>query len=72
MKHTRRRRHLRPRPTRSQIHNNIRQYHGALEALRVEAAFELRRPEPSAARLAWMQERANFLLDLIAAEEACR
>ncbi len=73
MKHTRRRRHLRPRPTRSQIHDHlraIRQYELALEVLRVEVAFELKRPEPSAARIRCFQERADKLLALIASKEA--
>lgn len=67
MKQTRRRRHLRPRATRSQINNDIRQYELALRVLRVEAAFELSRPEPSIERLRWMQDRANKCLDAISA-----
>lgn len=66
MKYTRRRRQLRPRPTRSQINSNIRRYELALEVLRTEATYELKRPSPSAERLRWMEERAHFLLDLIA------
>ena len=69
MKHnSRRRRHLRPRPTRSQIHNSVQQYQTALQALRTEVAFELSRPSPSPERIHRMQERANFVLDLLARE----
>jgi hypothetical protein len=60
-----------PQPTRSQIRNSIRGFEIALAALRTEVAFELTRPEPSAERLRWMQERADKLLDLIAGKEAC-
>jgi hypothetical protein len=67
MKQTRRRRHLRPRATRSQVNNNIRRYELALRVLRVEAAFELSRPEPNTQRLLWMEDRANKCLDAISA-----
>jgi hypothetical protein len=72
MKYTRRRRHLRPTYTRSQIHSSIRQFELALEVLRVEATYELKRPAPSAERLRWMQERANFCLDQLAKWEGRR
>ena len=71
MKQTRRRRHLRPRATRSQINNDIRRYELALRVLRVEAAFELSRPEPSTERLRWMEDRASKCLDAISALEKC-
>jgi hypothetical protein len=71
MKQNRRRRHLRPRYTRPQINQSIRQYELALEALRVEVVFERTRPEPSTNRLRWMQERANMLMDLIASAGSC-
>ena len=67
MKQTRRRRHLRPRVTRSQVRSDIRHFELALRVLRVEAAFELSRPEPSRQRLLWMEDRANKGLDAISA-----
>ena len=69
--HFRARRPAPPQPTRSQIRNSIRGFEIALAALRTEVAFELTRPEPSAERLRWMQDRADKLLDLIAGKEAC-
>lgn len=71
MKQTRRRRHLRPRPTRSQIHNAIQQLQRTLNLVRVEAVLELGRPAPCAERLRWLERRAVECQDGIAMMEAC-
>ena len=71
MKQTRRRRHLRPRPTRSQINNAIQQLQRTLTLVRVEAALELGRPAPCAERLRWLERRAVECQDGIATMEAC-
>ena len=70
MKQTRRRRHLRPRPTRSQIHNSIRQLRRTLNLVRVEAVLELGRPAPCRERLRWLERRALECQDGIAMMEA--
>jgi len=57
MKQNRRRRHLRPRPSRSQIHHGLQQLERTLRLLRVEAALELRRPAPCLEHLRWLEHR---------------
>jgi hypothetical protein len=70
MKHTfRRRRALRPRPTRSQITHTLRQLQRTLNLVRVEAALELNRPAPCAAHMQWLERRALECHDAIAAVE---
>ncbi len=71
MKQTRRRRHLRPRQTRSQIHHAIQQLRRTLNLVRVEAALELRRPAPCTERMRWLERRAVECQDAIAMMEAC-
>jgi hypothetical protein len=57
MKQNRRRRHFRPRPSRSQINHGLQQLERTLNLLRVEAALELRRPEPSIEHLRCLEHR---------------
>jgi hypothetical protein len=46
MKHTRRR-HLRPRPTRSQIRQQVGRVCSTMQLFRLEWLLEARRPQPS-------------------------
>lgn len=71
MKQIRRRRHLRPRYTRSQVRHSIQQLQRTLHLLRVEAAMELNRPTPCAHRLRWLEQRVIECQDGITALEAC-
>jgi hypothetical protein len=71
MKQTRRRRHLRPRPTRSQINHSIQQLRRTLNLVRVEATLELNRPAPCRQRMRWLEHRALECQDAIAMMEAC-
>ncbi len=71
MKQNRRRRHLRPRLTRSQINHSIRQLQRTLNLVRVEAALELGRPAPCAERMRWLEGRALECQEAIAMMEAC-
>ena len=57
MKQIRRRRHLRPRPSRSQIHHRMRQLQSARNLLRLEWLLEAARPQPCGQRLAWLHDR---------------
>ena len=70
MKNLRRRRHLRPRPTRSQINHTVRQLQRTLNLVRIEAALELSRPAPCAAHMQWLERRALECQDAIAAVES--
>ena len=57
MKQNRRRRHLRPRPSRSQIHHRMRQLQSARNLLGLEWLLEAGRPQPCGKRLAWLHQR---------------
>ncbi len=70
MKYFRRRRHLRPCPTRSQIRHTIGQLRSTLNLVRVEAALELNRPAPCASHMRWLERRALECQDAIAAVES--
>jgi len=71
MKHTfRRRRALRPRPTRHQINQQIRRLRRLHEMFRVEGALELSRPQPDVAHLHYVQQQIAALQDAISALES--
>ncbi len=57
MKQMRRRRHLRPCPSRSQIHHRLRQLQSARNLMRLEWLLEAGRPQPCGKRLAWLHDR---------------
>ena len=62
MKHSiRRRRALRPRPSRHQVNQEIRRTRRLQELFRVEQALELRRPEPDVAHLRYIQDQLAAL-----------
>ena len=72
MKHSiRRRRALRPRPTRHQVNQEIRRARRLQELFRVEQALELRRPEPDAAHLRYIQEQLAALEESVISLGAC-
>ncbi len=66
MKINRRRRHLRPRPTRSQINGQLRRLRAALNLLRLEWLLEARQPQPRLAHLRFLNDRVTELNDEIA------
>jgi len=70
MKHARRRRHLRPRPTRSQVHQEINRARSWSELLKIETALELSRPAPDLPRLRWLQQQVLKSEDVISTLEA--
>ena len=66
MKHSiRRRRALRPRPTRHQVNQEIRRARRLQELFRVEQALELRRPEPDVVHLRYIQNQLAALEDSV-------
>lgn len=71
MKQTRRRRHLRPRATRSQIRQSIDQLQRTLNLVRIEAALELRRPAASVEHLRQLEHRALECQEAISLMEVC-
>ncbi len=72
MKHTiRRRRALRPHPTRHQVNQEIRRARRLQELFRIEQALELRRPQPDGAHLRHIPEQLAALEDSVIALETC-
>ena len=65
MKIIRRRRHLRPRLTRSQIHQHIRRAGRAMQLFQLEALVEVSKPEPSLPRLRFLNHALTALRDEI-------
>ena len=51
MKQNRRRRHLRPRPTRSQVTQQLQRARSAIQLFQLEWVLEARKAQPSLARL---------------------
>jgi hypothetical protein len=69
MKHTRRRRHLRPRPSRSQVRQQLCHIGRTLQLVQLEALVEVQKPEPSLPRLRILNEVAGSLREEAAAVE---
>jgi hypothetical protein len=69
MKQLRRRRHLRPRPTRSQINQQIAQMQSALRLFQVEWLLESQRPAPCYQRLRFLHDRIVEMRDEISSLE---
>lgn len=70
MKCTRRRRHLRPRPTRSQVHQEINRARSWFQLLKIETALELSRPAPDLPRLRWLHQQVLACEDVLSTLEA--
>jgi hypothetical protein len=70
MKHTRRRRHLRPRPTRCQVNQEINWARSWYQLLQLESVLELGRPTPDLPRLRWLQQQLLTCEDVISTLEA--
>jgi len=69
MKQARRRRHLRPRPTRSQINQQIARMQSALRLFQVEWLLESQRPAPCYQRLRFLHDRIVEMRDEISSME---
>ena len=67
MKQHRRRRHLRPRPTRSQINQQIARIQSAMQLFQVEWLLESQRPAPCHQRLRFLHDRIVEMRDEISA-----
>ena len=70
MKHTRRRRHLRPRPSRSQIRQQMGRVCSAMQMFRLEWLLEARRPQPNQERLHLLHRSIVLMQDEISSLEA--
>ena len=67
MKQTRRRRHLRPRPTRSQINQQVRLVRSTLQAFQLEWVLEAQRPDRDLARLRFLHDAIVQMRDELSA-----
>ncbi len=70
MKQTRSRRHLRPRPTRSQTNQQIQRMSSALRLFQTEWLLESQRPAPCHQRLRFLHDRIVEMRDEISSLEA--
>jgi hypothetical protein len=69
MKHTRRRRHLRPQPTRAQINQQIARIQSAIQLFQMEWLLESQRPVPCHQRLRFLHDRIVEMRDEISSLE---
>lgn len=70
MKHTRRRRHLRPRPSRSQIRQQIGRVCSTMQMFRLEWLLEARRPQPDQNRLRLLHNYLVLMQDEVSSLES--
>jgi len=63
MKQTRRRRHLRPRPTRSMINQQIQRVRSAIQLFQVEALLEIHKEQPDLGRLRFLDTAVGLMKD---------
>jgi ubiquinone biosynthesis protein UbiJ len=69
MKNNRRRRHLRPRPTRSQVHHQIQHVISNMRLFQAEWILEVQQPQPNQFRLRFLHDAIVAMRDEIAALE---
>ena len=69
MKHTRRRRHLRPRPSRAQIHHQIQRVSSNLQLCQLEWILEAQQEQPRQGRLRCLHDAIVAMRDDIACLE---
>jgi hypothetical protein len=65
MKLLRRRRHLRPRPSRCQIHQQLDQLRRGLQLFRTEWLLEAQQPQPRQDQLRFLHDRIVDIRDAI-------
>jgi len=71
MKQTRRRRHLRPRPTRSQVTQQMGRVRSTLQLFQLEWLVEAAKPQHSLSRLRFLHDSILTMKDELEALEAC-
>ena len=71
MKQHRRRRHLRPRPTRSQVRQQIGRIHKAMQLFQVEWLLEAGKPQPDSTRLLLLHNTIVAMRDEVIDLELC-
>ena len=61
MKQQRRRRHLRPRPCRSQVNQQLEHIRSTIQTFQIECLLEASKPEPSLPRLRFLDHMLGLL-----------
>jgi hypothetical protein len=69
MKQNRRRRHLRPRPTRSQVNQQIERVRSAIQLFQLEWIMEARKTQPSLGRLRFLHDAIGQMKDEVVSLE---
>lgn len=69
MKQNRLRRHLRPRPSRSQINHQIGHVRSAIQTFQLEWVLEAQKPQPNVARLQFLHRMIDLAKDEVVALE---
>ncbi len=69
MKHTRRRRHLRPRPSRAQIHQQIQRVSSNMQLFQLEWILEAQQSHPCQGRLQFLHDAIVSMRDELASLE---
>jgi len=70
MKHTRRRRPLRPTPTRSQINHEMQRVSSTMQIFQLEWLLESQRPVPSLPRLRFLHDSIVTMRDEVSSLES--
>jgi hypothetical protein len=70
MKINRRRRHLRPCPSRAQVHQQLNQLRQGLQLFRAEWLLEVQQEQPRPAHLRFIHDRIVDIRDAISSLEA--
>lgn len=69
MKQDRRRRHLRPRPCRSQINQQLEHVRSTMQMFQLEGLLEASKPEPNLTRLQFLDRMLGLMQDEAASLE---
>jgi hypothetical protein len=69
MKQNRRRRHLRPRSSRSQVNQQIERVRTAIQLFQMEALLEIHKPQPDLPRLRFLDAAVGQMKDEVLALE---
>jgi hypothetical protein len=69
MKQTRRRRHLRPRPCRSQIRQQVERIRSTMSLFQLEGILEARKVDPDLARLRFLDHMLGLMQEEAASLE---
>ena len=70
MKQTRRRCHLRPRPSRAQVRQQVGRVQSAIQLFQVEWLLESQKPQPNLPRLRFLDKMVALMRDEVSSLES--